>query len=159
MSSSVSVCLDYQSLKEAELRHRVSPVMKDRDDKPMYKILQRPAEEAVNEKSFNPIQQLLSGELGYGPITPTQPPTPMGVSTSYEPTHHPYFHPQGIIGISPEHASPRVTPSTPPSSLRHKQRIATPSEHSWEDKEFQFTSPAFLNFKFDRKSVLACLPT
>lgn len=150
---------DYQSLKEAELGHRVSPVMKDRDDKPMYKILQRPAEEAVNEKSFNPIEQLLSGKLGYGPITPTQPPTPMGVSTSYEPTHHPYFHPQGIIGISPEHASPRVTPSTPPSSLRHKQRTATPSEHSWEDKEFQFTSPAFLNFKFDRKSILACLPT
>lgn len=155
---------DYQSLKDEEAGHRVSPVMKERGDRPVYKILQRPSDESVNEKSLNPLQQLLSGKLGFGPITAPQPSPPMGVSTPHGDIYHPYSHPQGVIGFNQEHISPRgalPTPlPTPSSSSRSKQQwTATPSEHSWEDKEFQFSSPAFLNFKFDTKSILACLPT
>ena len=133
--------------------------MKERDDRPVYKILQRQSEESVTEKSLNPLQQLLSGKLGYGPITAPQPSPPMGVSTPHGTIYHPYAHPQGVIGFNQE-LSPRGAPPTPSSSSRSKQQLtATPSEHSWEDKEFQFSSSAFLNFKFDTKSILACLPT
>jgi len=148
---------DYQSLKEEQAGHRVSPVLKEREFTPVYKILQRPSEESLTEKSLNPLQQLLSGTLGYGPITATQPAPPMGVATPHGGIYHPY--PQGVIGFNQEHAPPHGSPPTPPTSSRSKQRIATPSEHSWEDKEFQFSSSAFLNFKFDTKPILACLPT
>ncbi|KAJ7365944.1 hypothetical protein OS493_002681 [Desmophyllum pertusum] len=133
--------------------------MKEKDDKPVYKILQRPAEESLTEEPLNPIQKLLSGTLGYGPITTHQPPPPVGVVTShggmYHP-HHPHHHPQGVIGFNKEHVPPH---GTPPMTSRLKQSTAYPSEHSWEDKEFQFSSPAFLNFQFDTKSILSCLPT
>lgn len=147
------VILDYQAFKEEESGHRVSPVMRGKDDKPVYKILQRPAEESQEEEPLNPIQKLLSGKLGYGPITTNQPRPPMGVVTSHGDIYQPYHHPQGF---SKEHASPHVTP---PMSARSKQSTASPSEHSWEDKEFQFSSSVFLNFKFDTKPILACLPT
>ncbi|KAL9986874.1 hypothetical protein ACROYT_G001083 [Oculina patagonica] len=144
---------DYQE----DSGHRVSPVMKEKDDKPVYKILQRPAEEShTEEEPLNPIQKLLSGTLGYGPITTNQPRPPMGVATAHGAIYQPYHHPQGVIGFSKEHMSPH---GTPPMSSRPKHWTASPSEHSWEDKEFQFSSPAFLNFKFDTKSILACLPT
>lgn len=138
----------------------MSPVMKEREYRPVYKILQRPSEETHSETSLNPLQQLLSGTLGYGPITTTQPSPPVGMSSPQGASYHPYPHPQGVIGYNQEHIPGHgQTPHTPPSSSRSKQRIATPSEHSWEDKEFQFSSPAFLNFKFDTKPILACLPT
>lgn len=127
--------------------------MRGKDDKPVYKILQRPAEESQEEEPLNPIQKLLSGKLGYGPITTNQPRPPMGVVTSHGDIYQPYYHPQGF---NKEHASPHVTP---PMSARSKQSTASPSEHSWEDKEFQFSSSVFLNFKFDTKPILACLPT
>ena len=66
--------LDYQE----DTGHCVSPVLKEKDDKPVYKILQRPAEESHMEEPLNPIQKLLSGTLGYGPITTTQPRPPHG---------------------------------------------------------------------------------
>lgn len=130
--------------------------MKEKDDKPVYKILQRPAEESHEEEPLNPIQKLLSGTLGYGPITTNQPRPPMGVVTSHGAIYQPYHHPQGVIGFSKEHAAPH---GTPPMSSRSKQPAASPSEHSWEDKEFQFSSSVFLNFKFDTKPILACLPS
>ena len=130
--------------------------MREREYRPVYKILQRPSEESASEKSLNPIQQLLSGTLAFGPITAPQPASPMGVATP----HGAFYHPQGVTRINQEQMLPHGTPSTPPSSSRSRQRIttSTPSEHSWEEKEFQFSSPAFLNFKFDTKPILACLP-
>jgi len=127
--------------------------MKGKDDKPVYKILQRPPEESHEEEPLNPIQRLLSGTLGYGPITTNEPRPPMGVVTTHGTIYQPYHHPQGF---SKEHASPH---GTSPMSARPKQSTASPSEHSWEDKEFQFSSSVFLNFKFDTKPILACLPT
>ena len=129
---------------------------KEQDDKPVYKILQRPAEESNTEESLNPIQKLLSGTLGYGPITTNQPRSPLGVVTAHGAIYHPYHYPQAVAGHSKEHMSLH---GAPPMSSRSKQWTASPSEHSWEDKEFQFSSSAFLNFKFDTKSILACLPT
>ena len=152
----VFTILDYQAFKEENSGHRASPVMREKEEKPVYKILQRPAEESHTEEPLNPIQKLLSGTLGYGPITTHQPPPPLGVSTPQGAVYHPYHHPQGVIGFSREHSSRH---GTPPVSSRTKQPTASPSEHSWEDKEFQFSSSAFLNFKFDTKSILACLPT
>lgn len=147
------VILDYQASKEDDSGHRLSPVMKGKGDKLVYTILQRPAEESHEEEPSNPIQKLLSGTLGYGPIMTNQPRSPMGVVTSHGDIYQPYYHPQGF---SKEHAPPH---GTPPMSARSKQPASSPSEHSWEDKEFQFSSSVFLNFKFDTKPILACLPT
>nr|XP_058956380.1 m7GpppN-mRNA hydrolase-like [Pocillopora verrucosa] len=146
---------DYQALLEENLAHRSSPVAREKEGTPVFKILQRPTDESYTEEPFNPIQKLLSGSLGFGPVTAHQPFPPLGAATPERGAYPPYHHMHGVIGVHREHLSP----GTPLMSSRSKQPETSPSEHSWEDKEFQFTSPAFLNFTFDTKSILACLPT
>lgn len=146
---------DYQALKEKNSAHRSSPVAKEKEGKPVYKILQRPTDESYTEEPSNPLQKLLSGSLGYGPVTAHQPFPPMGVATPEGSVNPPYHHTHGVIGVHREH----LPLETPPKLSRSKQPATSPSEHCWEDKEFQFSSPAFLNFKFDTKSILDCLPT
>ena len=111
----------------------------------------------MTEKSSNPLQYLLSGALGLGPITPTHPAPPMDVP--HEASYYLYSRTQVVTGLHQEQIMSHGTPPIQTSSSRSKHRIATPLEHSWEEKEFQFSSPAFLNFKFDPKPILACLPT
>lgn len=143
---------DYQALKEEQARHRSSPVLKGREYRPV-QILQRPSEESLTENSSNPLQHLLSGALDLGPITPTHPAPPL------EASYYHFSRTQVVTGLHQEQIMPHGTPPIQTSSPRTKERIATPLEHSWEEKEFQFSSPAFLNFKFDSKPILACLPT
>ena len=151
----ISFSSDYQALLEENLAHRSSPVAREKEGTQVFKILQRPTDESYTEEPFNPIQKLLSGSLGFGPVTAHQPFPPLGAATPERGAYPPYHHMHGVIGVHREHLSPW----TPLMSSRSKQPETSPSEHSWEDKEFQFTSPAFLNFKFDTKSILACLPT
>ncbi|XP_068694461.1 m7GpppN-mRNA hydrolase-like [Montipora foliosa] len=145
----------YQALKEEQGGQRLSPVMREREDKPFYKILQRPQEDShAVESSNDPLIKLLSGELGHSPLMTHHPfSIPQGV------IHPPHAHSQGVNEHSHGLLPARGTPPKKTSSTRSKQRPATPSEHSWEEKEFQFSSSAFLNFKFDPKPILACLPT
>ena len=148
--------LGYQALKDEHGSQRYSPDLNERQCQPVYKILQRPQEQSYLETSLNPLHQMNSGQLMYTAIMAHRP-VPMPQGNIYP--HHPHMGSQVFTEVSQGQISGGGTrPSTNPSS-HSKQRPATPLEQSWEDNEFQFSSPAFLNFKFDPKPILACLPT
>ena len=144
-----------KAAKEDSPRHRASPVMKEQDEQLVYKILQRPTRESQAEDAVNPLERLLSGTLSYGPVGGHRlSSSPVG-AVAPRAVVHPHSLPQDQ-GLSKEHSSPVWLASrVPPESIRS----SSPSEHTWEDSEFQFSSSAFLNFQFDRKQLTAFLPT
>ena len=148
--------LGYQALKDEHGSQGYSLDLKERQNQPAYKILQRSREQSLLEASLNPLQQMNSGQLMYAAIMAHRP-VPMPLGGIYH--HHPYMGSQVFTEVSQGQISGHGTPPSTTSSSHSKQRPATPLEHSWEDNEFQFSSPAFLNFKFDPKPILACLPT
>lgn len=148
--------LGYQALKDEHGSQRYSPDPKERQYQPVFKILQRSQEESLIEAPLNQLQQMNSEQLMYATIMGHRPvPMPQGVIYH----HHHHMGSQVFTEVSQGQISGRGIPPSTTSPSRSKQRPATPLEHSWEDKEFQFSSSAFLNFKFDPKPILACLPT
>ncbi|KAK2559283.1 m7GpppN-mRNA hydrolase [Acropora cervicornis] len=113
-------------------------------------------EQSYLETCLNPLQQMNSGQLMYAAIMAHRP-VPMPQGNIYP--HHPHMGSQVFTEVSQGQISGGGTPPSTNPTSHSKQRPATPLEQSWEDNEFQFSSPAFLNFKFDPKPILACLPT
>lgn len=148
--------LGYQALKDEHGSQRYSPELNERQYQPVYKILQRPQEQSYLETSLNALQQMNSGQLMNAAIMAHRP-VPMPQGGIYP--HHPHMGSHVFTEVSQGQISGGGTPPSTNPSSHSKQRSATPLEQSWEDNEFQFSSPAFLNFKFDPKPILACLPT
>ena len=118
---SLSQIPGYQALKDKQGGQRLSPVMREREDKPFYKILQRPQEDSYAVKSSNdPLIKLLSGELGHSSLMTHHPfSIPQGV------IHPPHAHSQGVNEHNQGLLPARRTPPKKTSSTRSKQRPAT----------------------------------
>ena len=112
------------------------------------KIMQRSKEpRTCEETAASPLQRLMSGNLpalhtfSYNHNLQT-PGTSSAVQTCVNPSR--------------TRAAELLMDSQ--ARVSYEQASVAQKLDSWEDTEFLFSAPAFINFKFNRKTILACLP-